>query len=150
MAADAKKDDNLLSVPLQASFGLPYSLDFIYLVLYISAEKEVLVEIWHQKNLPNSRNCRSFDMDIKYSERAEKQIKRIHKGDKKSTAMIIAAIESFVTHSGKQKYFDVKILKGKQGNFKRLRVGNYLVIFEDDDTIMLIYEVKHRQEAYHD
>ena len=89
-------------------------------------------------------------MDIKYSERAEKQIKRIHKGDKKSTAMIIAAIESFATHSGKEKDFDVKILKGKYGNFKRLRVGNYRVIFEDDNTIMLIYEVKHRQEAYHD
>ena len=89
-------------------------------------------------------------MDIKYSERAEKQIKRIHKGDKKSTAMIIAAIESFATHPGKHKDFDVKILKGKYGNFKRLRVGNYRVIFKDDDTIMLIYEVKHRQEAYHD
>jgi mRNA interferase RelE/StbE len=89
-------------------------------------------------------------MDIRYSEKAEKQIKRIYKGDKKSAVMIIAAIENFATHSAKQIDFDVKILKGKYGNFKRLRVGNYRVIFEDDNTIMLIFEIKHRQEAYHD
>jgi hypothetical protein len=40
-------------------------------------------------------------MDIRYSEKAEKQIKKIHKGDKKSAKMIIAAIESFSTHLGK-------------------------------------------------
>lgn len=90
------------------------------------------------------------DMNIRYSEKAEKQIKKIHKGDRKSAAMIISAIESFAAHTGKQKDFDVKILKGKYGNFKRLRASNYLVIFEDDGTIMLIYEIKHRQEAYHD
>jgi mRNA-degrading endonuclease RelE of RelBE toxin-antitoxin system len=89
-------------------------------------------------------------MDIRYSEKAEKQIKKIHKGDKKSAKMIIAAIESFATHLGKKKDFDVKVLKGKYGEFKRLRAGNYRVIFEDDGIIMLIYEVKHRQEAYHD
>ena len=89
-------------------------------------------------------------MDIRYSEKAEKQIKKIYKGDKKRAVMIIEAIESFAAHSIKIKDFDVKVLKGKYGNFKRLRVGNYRVIFEDDGTIMLIYEIKHRQEAYHD
>ena len=89
-------------------------------------------------------------MDIRYSEKAEKQIKKIYKGDKKSAVMIIEAIESFAAHPFKIKDFDVKVLKGKYGNFKRLRVGNYRVIFEDDGTIMLIYEIKHRQEAYHD
>lgn len=90
-------------------------------------------------------------MDIRYSEKAEKQIKKIHKGDKKSAAMIIEAIENFAASSSRgKKDFDVKILKGKYGDFKRLRVGNYRVIFEDDNTVMLIYEVKHRQEAYHD
>jgi mRNA interferase RelE/StbE len=88
-------------------------------------------------------------MDIRYSEKAEKQIKKIYKGNKKNAAMIISAIESFAQAS-KQNDSDVKILKGKYGNFKRLRVGNYRVIFEDNETIMLIYEVRHRQEAYHD
>jgi mRNA interferase RelE/StbE len=89
-------------------------------------------------------------MDIRYSEKAEKQIKKIDKGDKKNAAMIISAIESFAAHKGKQKDLPVKTLKGKYGSFKRLRVGNYRIIFENDDIIMLIYEVKHRQEAYHD
>ena len=89
-------------------------------------------------------------MDIRYSEKAEKQIKKIYKGDKKRAVMIIEAIENIAAQSIKIKDFDVKVLKGKYGNFKRLRVGNYRVIFEDDGTIMLIYEIKHRQEAYHD
>ncbi len=89
-------------------------------------------------------------MDIRYSEKAERQIKKIHKGDRKSAAMIIEAIENFAAYSSGKKNFDIKILKGKYGDFKRLRVGNYRVIFEDNGTIMLIYEVKHRQEAYHD
>jgi mRNA interferase RelE/StbE len=88
-------------------------------------------------------------MDIRYSEKAEKQIKKIYKGNKKNAAMIISAIESFA-QSSKQNDSDIKILKGKSGNFKRLRIGNYRVIFEDNETIMLIYEVRHRQEAYHD
>jgi mRNA-degrading endonuclease RelE of RelBE toxin-antitoxin system len=89
-------------------------------------------------------------MDIRYSEKAEKQIKKICKGDKKSAAMIITAIETFAIDNYKQKDSDIKILKGKYGNFKRLRAGNYRIIFEDDGKIMLIYEIKHRQEAYHD
>lgn len=34
-------------------------------------------------------------MKIKYSEIAEKQIKRIAKGDRKSTVLILAAIERY-------------------------------------------------------
>ncbi|PKN66780.1 MAG: cytotoxic translational repressor of toxin-antitoxin stability system [Deltaproteobacteria bacterium HGW-Deltaproteobacteria-12] len=89
-------------------------------------------------------------MDIRYSEKAEKQIKKIYKGDKKSAAMIIEALENFAARKGRKSDFDVKVLKGKYGDFKRLRVGNYRVIFNDDGKVMLIYEVKHRQEAYRD
>ena len=89
-------------------------------------------------------------MDIRYSEKAEKQIKKIYRGDRKSAVMIIEAIENFAASRRESKDFDVKVLKGKYGDFKRLRVGNYRVIFEDDGSVMLIYEVKHRQEAYHD
>lgn len=45
---------------------------------------------------------------------------------------------------------DIKVLKGEYGDFKRLRVGNYRVIFDENKEIMLIYHVKHRQEAYND
>ena len=87
-------------------------------------------------------------MEIKYSEKAVKQLKKIHKGDSKSAAMIMQAIEKYATDpSGR---VDVKVLRGKYGDLKRLRAGNYRVIFEDDNSIVLIYEIKHRQEAYHD
>ena len=87
-------------------------------------------------------------MEIKYSEKADRQLKRIAKGDKKSAAMILNAIEKYSKNP--QGKFDVKVLKGKYGSFKRLRIGNYRIIFDDDGNIMLIYEVRHRQEAYHD
>jgi len=44
----------------------------------------------------------------------------------------------------------LKVLKGKYGEFKRLRVGKYRIIFDNDGNVMFIYEVKHRQEAYND
>lgn len=87
-------------------------------------------------------------MEIKYSEKAVKQIKKICKGDKKSASMIIGAIELYSQNP--KGNFDIKILKGRYDEFKRLRVGRYRIIFEDDDRIMLIYEIKHRQEAYDD
>ncbi len=87
-------------------------------------------------------------MEIKYSEKAVRQLKRIAKGDKKSAAMILRAIEKY--RNNPQGNFDIKVLKGKYGNFKRLRAGNYRIIFDDDGNMMFIYEVKHRQEAYHD
>jgi mRNA interferase RelE/StbE len=87
-------------------------------------------------------------MEIKYSERAVSQVKRIAKGDKKSASMILREIENY---SGNPRgKFDIKILKGKYGHFKRIRVGNYRVIFNDDENVIFIHEVKHRKEAYHD
>jgi mRNA interferase RelE/StbE len=88
-------------------------------------------------------------MEIRYSEKAEKQLKKIYKGNKKTAAMIMTAIESLSAGITKTS-LDIKILKGKYGTFKRLRVGNYRIIFEDDGRILLIYEIKHPQEAYHD
>ena len=87
-------------------------------------------------------------MEIQYSEKAIKQIKKIHKGDRKNSGLILKTIESYAENpSGK---FDIKMLKGKYGDFKRLRVGDYRVIFEDIGNVIFIYDIKHRQEAYHD
>ena len=85
-------------------------------------------------------------MEIRYSEKAVKQIRKIHKGDKKSAELIIKIIEGYSKNPGGN--FDVKVLKGKYGDLKRLRVGNYRVIFDEEGNIMSIYEIKHRQEAY--
>jgi len=87
-------------------------------------------------------------MKIKYSDKAVKQFSRIHKGDRKISEMIILKIEQYAEHHHQS--LDIKTLKGKYGDFKRLRVGNYRVIFEEQGEDMLIYEIKHRQEAYHD
>ena len=87
-------------------------------------------------------------MEIKYSEKAVSQLKRIYKGSRKNAGMILKAIETYAANpSGR---FDVKLLKGKFGEFKRLRAGNYRVIFDEDGHVILVYEIKHRQEAYHD
>jgi mRNA-degrading endonuclease RelE of RelBE toxin-antitoxin system len=44
----------------------------------------------------------------------------------------------------------VKVLRGKLGDIKRLRVGKYRILFDDDNEVMSVYEVKHRREAYSD
>lgn len=87
-------------------------------------------------------------MEIQYSEKAARQLRKICKGDKKSAKMIIKSIEKYAKKPSVN--FDIKVLKGQYGDFKRLRVGNYRIIFDDDGNTMLIYEIKHRQEAYND
>lgn len=87
-------------------------------------------------------------MEIRYSGKAVKQFERINKGDKKSAKMILKTVETFAKNPVGN--FDIKDLKGRYGNLKRLRTGNYRIIFEDNGKTMSIYEIKHRQEAYHD
>jgi mRNA-degrading endonuclease RelE of RelBE toxin-antitoxin system len=87
-------------------------------------------------------------VEIKYSETAVKQIKKIAKGDKKSAAMILSAIERYANNPTGN--FDVKILKGDYGEIKRLRAGKYRILFDHAGHVMFVYEVKHRREAYND
>ena len=87
-------------------------------------------------------------MQIKYSEIAVKQLGKISKGNKKNAIMIIDTIEKYTENPKQNK--NVKILKGKFGNFKRLRAGNYRIIFNENDDVMFIYHIKHRKEAYDD
>lgn len=90
--------------------------------------------------------CKEGAMEILYSQKAEKQLKKIHKSDRESAVRIIKAIEAYAENpSGR---FDVKILKGKLASFKRLRVGNYRIIFDEEGIILYIYQIKHRQESY--
>ncbi|MBF0556709.1 MAG: type II toxin-antitoxin system RelE/ParE family toxin [Nitrospirae bacterium] len=85
-------------------------------------------------------------MEIKYSEESAKKLTRLLKGNRKSAESIIKTIESYAEDPSMN--YDVKILKGTLGDFKRLRIRDYRIIFEDDGTTMLIYEIKHRKEAY--
>ncbi len=87
-------------------------------------------------------------MIIRYSDKATKQLKRILKGSRPSALDIIATIEAYGENPLGN--FDVKLLKGNYGDFKRLRVGQYRIIFDEMNQVMTIFEIKHRQEAYHD
>ncbi len=87
-------------------------------------------------------------MEILYSSKAAKQLKKIAKGDKQSAQLIIHGIELYANNPAKS--HDVKLLKGRLGIFKRLRVGNYRILFDDNNRIMHIYEIKQRQGAYND
>ena len=62
--------------------------------------------------------------------------------------MFIDSIEKYAEKLGKSQ--NVKVLKGKLGNFKRLRAGNYRIIFDENDNVMYIYHIKHRKEVYND
>ena len=83
-----------------------------------------------------------------YSENAVKQLKKIAKSNKKSALLIIKTIEKYAENPGIKN--DVKMLKGKFENLKRLRCGNYRIIFDEDLKIMQIFQIKHRQEVYND
>lgn len=87
-------------------------------------------------------------MQILYSEKAAKSLKKISKGDKKSAKMIISVIEKYALNPNGN--YDIKFLKGNFGEFKRLRVGNYRIIFDDENNILHIYTIRHRQEIYND
>jgi mRNA interferase RelE/StbE len=85
-------------------------------------------------------------MEIKYSEIAVKQIKTIAKSNKKTAEMIFTKIENYAVNPNQ--FPNIKKLKGRQATFKRLRAGDYRVIFDDEFNVMLIYQIKHRKDAY--
>ncbi len=85
-------------------------------------------------------------MDILYSEKALKYLRKLAKTNKKSAKRIIDEIEEYALNP--VGHFDVKILKGKLGNFKRLRVGDYRILFDEENHVLNVYDIKHRKEAY--
>ncbi len=85
-------------------------------------------------------------MEIRYSSKSSKDLIRISKGDKKSAERIAKEIERYAQSPNER--FDIKYLKGPLGDLKRLRVGSYRIIFDDENSILSIYQVYHRQEGY--
>lgn len=85
-------------------------------------------------------------LGIQYSETAARQLKAIAGSNKQNALLILKKIEQFA--SAPEKIGDIKILKGKHATFKRLRVGDFRVIFDTENRIMNIYQIKHRKEAY--
>lgn len=83
--------------------------------------------------------------NILYSDKARKQIRDIAQSDKKSARLIFEKIEQYANGSPNA---DVKILNGKFGEFKRLRAGQYRIIFDEDNHVLSVYSIHHRREAY--
>ena len=82
----------------------------------------------------------SFSIRIKGS--AAKELGRIAKPDR---ARIVAAIDRLAEHP-----YLGSTLKGELRGLRRLRVGDYRVLYEaqDDVLVVLIVRVAHRREAY--
>ncbi len=87
-------------------------------------------------------------MEIKYSETAEKNLKKIARANKKDAIRILDSIEQYANNPAIAR--NVKSLKGKFDDLKRLRVGDYRVIFDSDLRVMYIYDVKVRKDIYND
>ena len=85
-------------------------------------------------------------MEILYSAKATKYLKKLVKINKPLARRIINEIEAYAENPAG--HFDVKVLKGKLGDFKRLRVGDYRIMFDDENDILHVYDIKHRREAY--
>ena len=80
-------------------------------------------------------------MVVKIDNNALKDLGKIHKGD---VAKIFAKIEtlSLFPHIP-----NIKKLTHFEPPF-RLRVGNYRVLFDVEDDVLTVYNVKHRKESY--
>ncbi len=75
-------------------------------------------------------------------------MKLISYSNKKDAERIINGIEKYANLPLEK--HDIRQLKGKYCEFKRLRVGNYRIIFDNENNIMFIYEIIHRKDAYND
>ena len=83
-----------------------------------------------------------MSFSIRIRESAAKELRRVSKPDR---ARIVAAIDRLVEtpHLG-------AALKGGLRGLRRLRVGDYRVVYEvrNDELIVLVVRVAHRRDAY--
>ncbi len=87
-------------------------------------------------------------MEIRYSNRAFKQLKKIAQSNKKHAEDILNIIEEYCNNP--EGNFDIKKLKGRLEGFLRLRKGNYRVIFYIENKTMRVATINHRKDAYND
>lgn len=90
--------------------------------------------------LTGKRQSVHYSLKIKQS--AYKELKRI---DKKERIRLIAAIDRLAInpHIG-------KLLKGEFSGLRRIRSGNYRVIYEinEGEVLVLVLRIAHRKEIY--
>ncbi|AEI15271.1 addiction module toxin, RelE/StbE family [Flexistipes sinusarabici DSM 4947] len=84
--------------------------------------------------------------DLEFSENAKKFIKKLPANDKKK---IKSKLETLAKDPDKLKN-NIKKLKGEYGDFFRLRISNYRLIYKRYDKRLVIYILKagHRKDVY--
>ena len=79
---------------------------------------------------------------IEYDSKAVKQIQKL---DKSVASKILDGIEEFASDPESKKI--VKLKTPFDGAF-RLRVGDYRVVFYQEDDLMIISKIAHRKQVY--
>lgn len=87
-------------------------------------------------------------MRIQYTEKAAKQLKKISKDNLQNAKLIVSKIEKYIDNPNESS--NIKHLKGRYGDFLRLRVGDFRIIFDIELQSMNIIEIKNRKDAYYD
>ena len=80
--------------------------------------------------------------NIQYDPKAVKQLKKL---DKYEASKILDGIENYASNPISSK---IKKLKTPFDGAYRLRLGDYRVIFYQEDDLMLISRIAHRKQIY--
>jgi len=83
-----------------------------------------------------------LDCSIEYDPKAVKQLKKL---DKHEASQILDGIEEYASNQNSTK---IKKLKTPFDGACRLRIGDYRVIFYQEDSLILISKIAHRKQLY--
>ena len=83
-----------------------------------------------------------MDYDIQYDPKVIKQLKKLNTHE---ASQILAGIEKYASDPITSK---IKKLKTPFEGAYRLRLGDYRVIFYQEDNLMLISKIAHRKQIY--
>lgn len=83
-----------------------------------------------------------MDCSIEYDPKAVKQLKKL---DKHEASQILDGIEEYASNQNSTK---IKKLKTPFDGACRLRIGDYRVIFYQEDSLILISKIAHRKQLY--
>ncbi len=84
----------------------------------------------------------NLDYNIEYDPKAVKQLKKL---DKHEASKILDGIEEYASNPNVTK---IKKLKTPFDGAYRLRIGDYRVIFYQENHLILISKIAHRKQIY--
>ncbi len=87
-------------------------------------------------------------MQIKYTDKALKQLSKISNSNKKDAQSIADGIKEYAEN--KPANANIRKLKGKLKTYFRMRIGNYRAIFNTKNETLFVYNIKHRKDIYND